>query len=272
MRVLTFSAILHGDGELELEPGFVAEGEPSQAGELTVEALGRAGRPLAKTALPLETPCTPPSGESERVAFGLVAFPATATGLRVSHEDRVLLERTVPRAKLDVRAEWPGELRGVQSVGWKASVEGCRASVGYSNDGGATWTPLALPGAGARIEFDTALLPGGRDSLLELVVTDGLRTQRIRSGPYEVEPKGWVVWLLAPAGGAKLAAGQPVLLAAQGYHLEERQPAYDEIAWESSRIGALGTGARVLAALEPGDHTLVARLHDASAEVAVSVG
>jgi hypothetical protein len=56
------------------------------------------------------------------------------------------------------------------------------------------------------------------------------------------------------------------------YHLEERQPAYDEIAWESSRIGALGTGARVLAALEPGDHTLVARLHDASAEVAVSVG
>jgi hypothetical protein len=40
----------------------------------------------------------------------------------------------------------------------------------------------------------------------------------------------------------------------------------------SSRIGALGTGARVLAALEPGDHTLIARLHDASAEVAVSVG
>jgi hypothetical protein len=41
------------------------------------------------------------------------------------------------------------------------------ASVGYSNDGGATWTPLALPGTGVRIEFDTALLAGGRDSLLE---------------------------------------------------------------------------------------------------------
>jgi hypothetical protein len=271
MRVLTFSAILHGDGELELEPGFVAEGEPSKDGELTVEALGRIGKPVAKTALPLETPCTPPAGEPERAAFGLVAFPATATGLRVTLGDKVLLERTAPREKLDVRVEWPGALSGTASVGWKASVDGCMASVGYSNDGGATFTPLALPGAGERIEFDTALLPGAREGLLEMVVTDGLRTRRIRSAPYEVEPKGWVLWLLAPAGGAQLAAGQPVLLAAQGYHLEEREPAYDEIAWESSRAGALGTGARVLAALEPGEHTLIARLHDVSAEVAVSV-
>jgi hypothetical protein len=273
MRVLTFSAILHGDGALELAPGFVAEGEPSTAkGELTVEALGRGGRPLAKTPLALETPCTPPGGEPERAAFGLVAFPATATGLRVSLKDKVLLERTAPREKLDVRVEWPGALSGVTSVGWETPIEGCVASVGYSNDGGATWTPLALPGGGGRLEFDTALLPGGRDGLLELVVTDGLRTQRIRSGPYEVEPKGWVVWLLAPAAGARLPAGQPVLLAAQAYHLEERRPAYDEIAWESSRAGALGIGARVLAALEPGEHSITARMHDASAEVAVSVG
>jgi hypothetical protein len=225
MRVLTFSAILQ-DGELVLEPGFVAEGEPSQAkGELTVEALGRGGRPLAKTALALETPCTPPGGEVDRAAFGLVAFPAAATGLRVSLKDKVLLARTAPREKLDVRVEWPGALVGVTSVGWETPVEGCIASVGYSNDRGATWTPLALPGAGGRLEFDTALLPGGRDSMLELVVTDGLRTQRIRSGPYEVEPRGWVLWLLAPAAGAQLSAAQPVLLAAQGYHLEERRPA-----------------------------------------------
>jgi hypothetical protein len=272
MRVLTFSAILHDGGELELEPGFVAEGEPSKTGELTVEALGRTGRPLAKTALPLETPCTPPAGEPERAAFGLVAFPVTATGLRVTLKGQVLLERTAPREKLEVRVEWPGTLSGVAAVGWEASVEGCMASVGYSNDGGATWTPLALPGAGGRLEFDTSLLPGGREGRLELVVTDGLRTQRIRSGPYEVEPKGWVLWLLAPAAGARLPTGQPVLLAAQGYHLEERRPAYDEIAWESSRAGALGTGARVLAALEPGEHTITARMHDMSAEVSVSLG
>jgi len=103
-------------------------------------------------------------------------------------------------------------------------------------------------------------------------MTDGLRTQRIRSGSYQVEPKGWVLWLLAPAAGARLPAGQPVVLAAQGYHLEERRPAYDEVAWESSRAGAVGTGARVLAALEPGEHAITARMHDMSAEVSVSVG
>jgi hypothetical protein len=183
----------------------------------------------------------------------------------------VLLERTAPRENLEVSAEWPDALSGVQSVGWTASVDGCVASVGYSNDGGTAWAPLALPGAGGRLEFDTTLLPGAREGLLELVVTDGLRTQRVRSGPYAVEPKGWVLWLLAPAAGARLEAGQAMLLAAQGYHLEERRPAYDEIAWESSRGGALGTGARVLAALEPGEHTITARMHDVSAEVSVSV-
>jgi hypothetical protein len=271
MRVLTFSAILHDDGRLELAPGFVTEGEPSKAGELTVEALGRTGRPVARTALALETPCTPPAGEPERAAFGLVAFPATATGLRVSLKGEVLLERTAPRDKLDARVEWPDALSGVQSVRWEASVEGCAASVGYSNDGGATWTPLALPGPAGTLEFDTSTLAGGRQGLLELVVSDGLRTQRVRSGAYDVEPKGWVLWLLAPAAGAELPAGQPVMLAAQGYHLEERRPEFDAIAWESSRAGALGTGARVVAGLDPGEHTITARLHDVSAEVAVSL-
>ena len=75
MRVLTFSAILQ-DGELVLEPGFVADGEPSQAkGELTVEALGRTGKPLAKTALALEMPCMPPGGEVDAPPSASLRFP-----------------------------------------------------------------------------------------------------------------------------------------------------------------------------------------------------
>ena len=54
MRVLTFAAVLQ-HGTLELQPGFVTEGEPSrEKGELTVDALGRGRRPLATTMLPLQ--------------------------------------------------------------------------------------------------------------------------------------------------------------------------------------------------------------------------
>ena len=46
MRVLTFSGVLLDTGEMQLEPGFVldAEAHESAGGEVTVEALDRAGR------------------------------------------------------------------------------------------------------------------------------------------------------------------------------------------------------------------------------------
>ena len=51
MRALTFAAVLQ-NGKLELQPGFVTDGEPShERGELRVEALERR-RPLATTAAP----------------------------------------------------------------------------------------------------------------------------------------------------------------------------------------------------------------------------
>jgi hypothetical protein len=272
MRVLTFAAVLQ-DRRLELQPGFVTEGEPShEEGELRVDALGRGRRPLATTMLPLRAPCGHPGGEMHLAAFGLVAFPERATGLRVSLDGSVLLEQMGPPEELEVDVDWPVSLSASESVRWRASADKCVASLGYSNDGGETWTPLALPGPGDTIEVNARALPGGRESLLELIVTDGFHTQRIRSDAYEVEPKGWVLWILSPPPGAALPAGEPVLLAAQGYHFEERRAGFDDIEWESSAGGGLGRGARVLATLEPGEHTITARMYDVAAEVHVSVG
>jgi len=271
MRVLTFGAVLQ-DGELELLPGFITEGQPSHEGELTVEALGRGGRALAMTRLPLDIPCGHPGGETALAAVGLVAFPERATGLRVTLDGTVLLERIAPPDDLDVDVEWPASLSGAETVRWRASADACVASLGYSNDGGATWTPLALPGPSDTIEVNTGVLPGGRESLLELIVTDGFHTQRIRSHAYDVDAKGWVLWILSPPAGARLPAREPVQLAAQGYHFEERRGGFDDIEWKSSAGGDLGTGARVLATLEPGEHTITARMYEATAEVPVSVG
>jgi hypothetical protein len=68
-----------------------------------------------------------------------------------------------------------------------------------------------------------------------------------------------------------ILAGEPVLLAAQGYHLEERRPGFDEIEWTSSLGGGLGTGARVLTALERGEHRITATLYGVAADVIVSL-
>jgi hypothetical protein len=269
MRVLTFAALLQ-DGKLELQPGFVTEGEPSkEQGELRVEALGRGRRPLATTMLPLHAPCGPTGGEIALAGFGLVAFPEKATGLRVSLNGRVLLEQNAPRDDLEVNVAWPGALAGAETIRWRASA--CFASLGYSNDGGKAWSPVALPGPSNTIQINSGTLPGGRECLLDLIVTDGFHTRRIRSGAYEVEPKGWVLWILSPSAGAKLPSDQPVLLAAQSYHLEERRASFDNIEWTSSTGGGLSTGARLLATLEPGEHTITASMYGVAATVVVSV-
>jgi hypothetical protein len=271
MRVLTFSAVLQG-GKIELQPGFVTEGEPShEKGELTVEALGIGQRPLATTMLPLQTPCGYPGGETALVAVGMVAFPEKATGLRVSLDGRVLLEQTASQDNLEVNVEWPTSLSGVETLRWRASADACVAVLGYSNDGGETWTPLSLPDSGDMIKVDGGALPGGRKCFFELIVTDGFHSQRFRSDAYEVEPKGWVLWILSPAAGAKLPADQPVLLAAQGYHIEERRASFDDIKWEASAGGGLGRGAQVLAVLDPGEQIITASMYGVTAHVAVSV-
>jgi len=277
MRLLTFSGVLLDSGELQLEPGFVVEAEPPKTdGELTVEALSR-GRAIAATRLPLERPCgkpaSPPATEHPpRVAIGLVEFPERATGLRVIHDGQTLLERTAPRPAGDPEVTWPDALEGdAVSLSWRSPQRESLASLGYSNDVGETWTPLSLPTAEETISFDASMLPGGDRCLLELAVTDGFRTARLRSKDYEVEAKGWVLWILSPGPGAALSAAEPVLLAAQAYQLEERRPGFDEIVWRSSLDGGLGAGAQLLAALRAGDHTVVAEGFGASAEVRVSV-
>jgi hypothetical protein len=270
MRVLTFAAVLLESGDLQLEPGFVMDGEPSREGELTVEALSR-GRTLASTQVPFETPCgyapDRPAERPPRTAVGLVEFPERADGLRVIHEGKALLERTAPRVAGEPEVTWPDALEGDSvSLTWRSPAEDARASLGYSNDGGATWQPLALPTREETVVFDASTLPGGDRCLLELAVTDGFETTRVQSGEYEVKPKGWVLWILAPAAGASLRPDAPVLLAAQGYQVEERRASFDGIAWTSSLDGGLGEGAQVMAALSAGDHTIAATMLDAAAK------
>ena len=278
MRTLTFSAVLLDTGEMTLEPGFVVEGEPSRTdGEVVVEALGRRGDVVATTQVPLGEPCgRPREGHADerppQVAVGLVAFPAEAVGLRVTLEGRTVLERSAPRRARPPTVKWPQDLSaGTATVVWRAASEESMASLGYSSDDGTSWSPLSLPTSSGTIEFDTTMLAGGAQCLLELAVTDGFRTTRLRSQPYSVEPKGWLLWVLSPVSGTVVEPDHTVLLAAQGYHVEERQPSFDEITWSSSVDGHVGQGAQLVVTLSPGDHTITATMHGVSAEVNVSV-
>jgi hypothetical protein len=273
MRVLTFSGLLTEKG-LELDPGFVIDANPTPSdGDLVVEVLGRRGALLSTTRLTAEDPCTPGAdlgGQSARVAVGLVPFPRGALGIRVSLDGVALLERVVPAQPLEVDAGWPKALvTGPNELAWKASSEGCLAVLGFSSDGGKTWSPLSLPTAEPVITFDGTYLQGGL-GVLELQVSDGLRTVSVRSDSYDIESKGWVLWLLSPPDGAVLPAGRPVRLAGQSVHIEEGVTSFD-LDWSSSIDGPLGAGASLDRDLSAGEHHLTASAHGATATVTIAI-
>ena len=280
MRALTFAGILHDDGRFDLGHGFVVEGEPGRDdGNREVVVLGRGRRRLATTRLVLETPCampgnTPGAPITARLAVGLVDFPEDASSFRVIHDGKLLLQRRAPIVATEFEVDWPEPRSigaGYQTVTWRASADGCLAALAYSNDG-ATWTPVSLAGTDGAISVDMDPLPGGDTCLFELIATDGFATNRLRCDPFVVAPKGWVLWILAPAPDGIIESGEVVPLAAQAYHLEERRPGLEDIHWTSSVDGALGTGARVLATLTSGRHRITATMYNVTSEVTVTVG
>ncbi len=110
-------------------------------------------------------------------------------------------------------------------------------------------------------------------------VTDagGLAAEAERTVVVRPPNGGPTLTLLAPAATDTLLAGRPVLLAATAMDAEDGDLG-GQVAWTSSRDGALGTGgALIVPALSAGTHTLTAAVVDqdgrtASASVTVGVG
>jgi hypothetical protein len=259
-----------------VEPGFVVATEPTpDEGPIEVIVLGPQRRPVARTRLPLIPACGPPvfGAEPEAAAdtvIGVVEYPEDATGLIVTLDGNIVWERDAPPHPLDAHVAWPRELhRGAIQLTWEATSPECCAVLAYTADGGDTWLPLSIPSSSRSILADLTSVAGGQRCMLELFVTDGFTSARLRSEPYAVELAGWRIWILSPADGAQIDAADITVLAAQAFQVEERNPSTD-IAWSSSLDGALGSGARLPVSLSPGLHRLTATANGSSANVTVS--
>lgn len=279
MRAITFSGLMTPDGTMEVEPGFVVDVDrvpdeiPDGFELLSVFASDQDGTVLAATQLPLVIPCAPPgSGQPQfqpaPVAYGVVACPDGTAALRAELDEKVLWERSVSNEPLRVEVKWPERVSRKQTrLSWRASVSPAMAAVGWVADDSAA-APLSLPTESAEVVVDLTNVAGGHSCHLELLVSDGLRTERLSSPAYELEPGGWAVWILAPPDGAEVAAGQPLTLAAQAYHREEHTVS-EAVDWSSSLTGGLGTGSRLPVSLQPGEHIITAAVEGADARIRV---
>jgi hypothetical protein len=266
-RFLTVSGILFADNRLLLHPGFLTDdpADPSGEGEesLLAELVDEGGRVLLRHRLGAARFVTDGEPMAERAVLGKLPFPPETRTVRFLRDGLLLHELDVPESPPQVRLEWepPDRPEGRQVIKWSGEhPDGLSLHFlpCYSNDGGKSFRPLSLPTEQSSVEVDFDLLPGGR-ARVALLATDGANTVRAESRVFKVDRRPCLATILSPEPGTTVPGGEEVWLQGQGYYLEEARAELEQLEWESSLDGSLGSGAIVAVILSEGVHTITLR-------------
>lgn len=138
-----------------------------------------------------------------------------------------------------------------------------------SADGGASWQVVAIDVTDTSVSLPRWSLPGGRDSLLRVVVSDGLRTA-VATSPATLANNPPTVEISSPADGQVAAGHQTVILRATVADPEDGSTHGTPVEWSSDLDGVLGTAPELLRRadeLSVGTHVLTATARDSAGGV-----
>jgi hypothetical protein len=115
---------------------------------------------------------------------------------------------------------------------------------------------LAAGFRGTRLAVPAARAPGGSGIELVVQASDGFHVASATASGVTLADRAPDVVVAYPADGATFAAGGRVLLRAVALDPEDGMLDGDRLRWSSDVQGALGEGAELLAALDPGEHRI----------------
>jgi hypothetical protein len=149
---------------------------------------------------------------------------------------------------------------GTQNVAWTVAGSGQSnlwARVWYSVDSGTTWSEIGQTQNSNSLAIDFDTLPGSTQSLIQVIVSDGVNTGSATSPPFTVPAKTpTLVGILTPDPDAVLAAVNPVYLSGTAYDPDDGALTGSALAWSSNLQGSLGTGSSLSVSLQPGNHVI----------------
>jgi hypothetical protein len=179
------------------------------------------------------------------VPFALsVPFPAGTRLVFLKKGDDVLAARDVSDNAPSVTTS-PPTGGTTKTINWTAAdVDGGALSytVLYSPNNKQTWFALDTDIEQNTYNLDTTKLPGGTNSFVRILATDGVNTGSGDAGPFSVGDKGPTAAISAPADQATFVTGENVLLLGDGFDLEDGSLPDSSLSWSSNLDGVLGTG------------------------------
>ncbi|MBK9095512.1 MAG: hypothetical protein IPM84_22715 [Anaerolineae bacterium] len=175
------------------------------------------------------------------------------------------------------RGETPGD--GPVTVTWSASdADGdpLTFAVQFTPDDGVTWQMVTQSITGTSAQIPRANLSAGTAARFRVWVSDGIHSASDMSdGTFVVPNLAPTVAIVQPEGAVVIMAGQTLTLVADAYDADTGNLDDDQVRWESSLGGPLGSGAQLtVVGLSVGSHTITVTATDeqgASASAAVQV-
>jgi hypothetical protein len=268
----------------QVRPGFEVSSiatapEPTKQGRGQLRILDQNGGTLYQTGFEVAAPGDARQEGGARGASLTVPALAGAAAIEVSYDGKV--RQVVKRSPNAPRVAIAGaQVAGdALTLSWKAEdPDGDRleALVRYSPDGGQTYIPLAVRPRGTALRLSLEGLPASAKGSLEVRVSDGFNTSAaVIEGLAIGKNRPPVVALVRPHQGDEYLAGANVVMMSSISDPEDGGIPPEQIAWTSSRDGALGTGPALnTTALTPGTHLLTVKATDsqgASSEASATI-
>ncbi len=167
-----------------------------------------------------------------------------------------------PICEVTDKARQPGCLR----VTWEGDATR-HYLVRYSPDGGHDWIGLSPRLNGTSFEFNPRYLPASRRGLIQVLVSDGLRTSAATQ-ELNVDSPDLLIDIARPNGSLT----PDDTITAEAWRPASGSIAPEGISWTSDRQGAVGRGTRLPAArLRRGHHRLTVTAEEVSRDLEVDV-
>ncbi len=142
----------------------------------------------------------------------------------------------------------PNPVTGVVTLNWNASDQDndlLSYDVGFSLNGGATFTPLANNISAKTTQIDTSMLAGSNNAVFRVTASDGINSGYANSPAYVMADKPPQPMILNPANNTQVHYGQLVDFEAVALDAKDNLVDSSGFTWKDSDGKVLGTGAQM---------------------------
>jgi hypothetical protein len=200
----------------------------------------------------------------------IIPYQPGTIKVAIRYQGKTVAERSASANAPVVEVTEPkrgGQYRADINISWNGSDpdgDPLTFNILFSNDGGKTWEVLASGLEEENLVVNREDLPGGENSLIKVIASDGFYTGEGESGPFTVFPHGPMAQIDNPGEGQIFHLDQNLVLQGSAYDMEDGTIEADlAFIWTSNLDGELGSGRNLnTTELSEGDHQITLSVTD----------